>query len=69
MRYLFKKRIRWRKTANETIKMQRSLHPEPTMPIKFLKASGKGFFREKLAIREDLRPIIKERAFYGGSTK
>ena len=38
-----------------------------TMPIKFLKASGKGFFIEKegyaLAIREDLRPIIKSRAF------
>lgn len=38
-----------------------------TMPIKFLKASGKGFFIEKegfaLAIREDLRTVIKSGAF------
>lgn len=38
-----------------------------TMPIKFLKASGKGFFIEKegyaLAIREDLRTVIKSDAF------
>ncbi len=38
-----------------------------TMPIKFLKASGKGFFIEKegfaLAIREDLKPVIKSSAF------
>ncbi|MCM1283503.1 MAG: DEAD/DEAH box helicase family protein [Muribaculaceae bacterium] len=38
-----------------------------TMPIKFLKASGKGFFVEKegyaLAIREDLRTVIKSEAF------
>ena len=38
-----------------------------TMPIKFLKASGKGFFIEKegyaLAIREDLRTVIKNDAF------
>ena len=37
------------------------------MPIKFLKASGKGFFIEKegyaLAIREDLRTVIKSDAF------
>lgn len=38
-----------------------------TMPIRFLKESGKGFFIEKegyaLAIREDLRPFIKSPAF------
>ncbi|MDE6635997.1 MAG: NgoFVII family restriction endonuclease, partial [Lachnospiraceae bacterium] len=38
-----------------------------TMPIKFLKASGKGFFVDKegyaLAIREDLRDVIKNDAF------
>ena len=38
-----------------------------TMPIKFLKASGKGFFIEKegyaLAIREDLRTVINNDAF------
>ena len=38
-----------------------------TMPIKFLKASGKGFFIDKegyaLAIREDLRTVIKSGAF------
>ena len=38
-----------------------------TMPIRFLKESGKGFFIEKegyaLAIREDLRPVIKSSAF------
>ena len=38
-----------------------------TMPIKFLKASGKGFFIEKegyaLAIREDLRDVIKTMLF------
>lgn len=38
-----------------------------TMPIKFLKASGKGFFIDKegyaLAIREDLRAVIKSSDF------
>ena len=38
-----------------------------TMPIKFLKASGKGFFIEKegfaLAIREDMNTVIKNSAF------
>ena len=38
-----------------------------TMPIRFLKESGKGFFVEKegyaLAIREDLRQVIKSPAF------
>ena len=38
-----------------------------SMPIKFLKASGKGFFMEKegyaLAIREDLEEIIESEAF------
>ena len=38
-----------------------------TMPIKFLKASGKGFFIDKdgyaLAIRENIRPFIKNNAF------
>ena len=38
-----------------------------TMPIRFLKASGKGFFIDKegyaLAIREDLRPVVKNPAF------
>ncbi len=38
-----------------------------SMPIKFLKASGKGFFLEKegyaLAIREDLGEVIGNEAF------
>lgn len=38
-----------------------------TMPIKFLKASGKGFFVDKdgyaLALREDLKEIITNNAF------
>ena len=38
-----------------------------SMPIKFLKASGKGFFVEKenyaLAIREDLKEVISNEAF------
>ncbi len=38
-----------------------------SMPIKFLKASGKGFFIEKedyaLAIRDDLEAVIKKVAF------
>lgn len=38
-----------------------------TMPVRFLKESGKGFFVEKegyaLAIREDLRQVIKSPAF------
>lgn len=38
-----------------------------TMPIKFLKASGKGFFIEKegcaIAIRQDLEDVIKNKAF------
>ena len=37
------------------------------MPIRFLRASGKGFFIEKagcaIAIREDLRPVIGNAAF------
>lgn len=46
---------------------KRHLAKAKTMPIKFLKASGKGFFIEKegfaLAIREDLKPVIKSSAF------
>lgn len=38
-----------------------------SMPIKFLKASGKGFFIEKegyaLAIREELAEIMRSEAF------
>ena len=38
-----------------------------SMPIKFLKASGKGFFIEKedyaLAIRDDLEEVIPKEAF------
>lgn len=38
-----------------------------SMPVKFLKASGKGFFIEKdgyaLAVREDLREVIENGAF------
>ena len=38
-----------------------------SMPIKFLKASGKGFFIEKegyaLAIRDDLKAVIEKIAF------
>ena len=38
-----------------------------SMPIKFLKASGKGFFIEKdgyaIAIRDDLEEIIRNDAF------
>ena len=36
-------------------------------PVKFLKASGKGFFIDKegyvIALREELRPVIKKEAF------
>ncbi len=43
------------------------LNKAKTMPIKFLKASGKGFFIEKegyaLAIRDDLKVIISNEAF------
>lgn len=43
------------------------LRKAKTMPIKFLKASGKGFFVEKegyaIAIRDDLKDIIKNKAF------
>ncbi len=43
------------------------LNKAKTMPIKFLKASGKGFFIEKegyaLAIREDLKEVINNQAF------
>ena len=39
------------------------------MPIKFLRASGKGFFVEKegyaIAIREDLENVIENAAFKG----
>ena len=38
-----------------------------SMPIKFLKASGKGFFIEKegyaLAIKEDLKDVVRNKAF------
>lgn len=38
-----------------------------TMPIRFLKASGKGFFIDKegyaLGIREELRPVIGTEVF------
>lgn len=43
------------------------LRKAKTMPIKFLKASGKGFFVEKegyaIAIREDLEEIVRNEAF------
>ena len=43
------------------------LNKAKTMPIKFLKASGKGFFIEKdgyaLSIREDMKTIIENAAF------
>lgn len=46
---------------------QQHLNKAKTMPIKFLKASGKGFFVEKedcaLAIREELSEIINNEAF------
>jgi len=46
---------------------QQHLSKAKSMPIKFLKASGKGFFIEKkgyaLAIREDLEEIIENEAF------
>lgn len=42
------------------------LRKAKSMPIKFLKASGKGFFIEKegyaLAVREELRDCIENRA-------
>ena len=43
------------------------LNKAKSMPIKFLKASGKGFFIEKegyaLALREDLKSVIENEAF------
>lgn len=43
------------------------LNKAKTMPIKFLKASGKGFFIEKdgyaLSIRDDMKTIIENAAF------
>ena len=36
-------------------------------PVKFLKASGKGFFIDKegcvIALREELRPLVQKEAF------
>ncbi|MBD5555482.1 MAG: hypothetical protein HDQ95_09145 [Roseburia sp.] len=43
------------------------LNKAKTMPIRFLKASGKGFFIDKegyaIALREDLKDCIKNEAF------
>lgn len=43
------------------------LNKAKTMPIKFLKASGKGFFVDKdgyaLALKEDLNEVIANTAF------
>lgn len=70
----FDKNKNWRDfSENITYKEYKSitdkqhLSKAKTMPIKFLKASGKGFFIDKegyaLAIRDDLRPVIKNHAF------
>ena len=70
----FGKNKNWRDFSNgityEEYKMmtdKQHLAKAKSMPIKFLKASGKGFFVEKegyaLAIREDLRDVIKSEVF------
>lgn len=61
----FSDRITYEEYKNMTDKQH--LAKAKTMPIKFLKASGKGFFIDKegyaLAIREDLREVVKNDAF------
>ncbi len=61
----FSDRITYEEYKNMTDKQH--LAKAKTMPIKFLKASGKGFFIDKegyaLAIREDLRAVVKNDAF------
>ena len=61
----FSDRITYEEYKNMTDKQH--LAKAKTMPIKFLKASGKGFFIDKegyaLAIREDLREVVKNHAF------
>lgn len=61
----FSDRITYEEYKNMTDKQH--LSKAKTMPIKFLKASGKGFFMDKegyaLAIREDLREVVKNHAF------
>lgn len=54
-------------TEYKNITDKQHLNKAKTMPIKFLKASGKGFFVDKdgyaLALREDLKEIITNNAF------
>ncbi|WP_285823686.1 DEAD/DEAH box helicase family protein [Schaedlerella arabinosiphila] len=61
----FSDRITYEEYKNMTDKQH--LAKAKTMPIKFLKASGKGFFIDKegyaLAIREDLRAVVKNHTF------
>lgn len=49
------------------IRDKQHLAKAKSMPIKYLKASGKGFFVEKegfaLALNENLKEIIKNKAF------
>ena len=51
----------------KSITDKQHLRKAKSMPIKYLKASGKGFFVEKdgfaLAIRDDLKDIVKNDAF------
>ena len=64
----------WRDFANDmtyekyqAMTEKQHLSKAKTMPIKFLKSSGKGFFVDKdgyaIAIREDLREVIENEAF------
>ena len=61
----FSENITYKEYKNITDKQH--LVKAKTMPIKFLKASGKGFFIDKdgyvLAIRESLNSVIKNDAF------
>ena len=64
----------WKDFANnisyadyQAMNAQQHLNKAKSMPIKFLKASGKGFFIEKedyaIAIRDDLEVVIENAAF------
>ena len=61
----FSENITYEQYQNMTDKQH--LAKAKAMPVKFLKASGKGFFTDKegyvLAVREDLRPLITSHAF------
>lgn len=70
----FSKNKNWKDFASDMIydkylkiRDKQHLAKAKSMPIKYLKASGKGFFVEKegfaLALNENLKEIIKNKAF------